>query len=105
LTPPAGVAAATNDYRTDSNPLLAWVEDSCTVEHGATTTAKDLRDSYVEWHAADRYRGKPIAANSPRWKSGLETLGCKPDRDTLESGRARIWRGIRLNAAESGLAL
>ena len=72
LTPPQGIAAATDDYRKDSNPLLAWSEECCEFDTAASETSAGLHDSYAKWSAEDRYRKKPLSIKSPKWGTALE---------------------------------
>jgi putative DNA primase/helicase len=107
LSAPDGVAAATAEYRTDSNPLLAWVEENCTLDPELFTTSEDLHFDYTQWCKDDRYRGKPLPKKSSKFAAALASLGS--ERDKVGSGKAgtqvRGWRGIGLNAASGALGV
>jgi putative DNA primase/helicase len=101
LVPPAGVAAATDDYRSESNPLLAWSEASCTAEADAMTSGEALHGSYVAWCGEDRYRGKPLSIRDRKWGAGLAGLGYRSKRTKDFRG----WEGVRLNEVEPGVVV
>jgi putative DNA primase/helicase len=106
LQAPAGVEAATDEYRNESNPLAAWAEDRCTLEPEASTSSDALHANYVEWIRLDKYRGKPISSKQAKWGAGLKNLDCKSVRIGPKDERAAAWSGIRLNsAAAEGIAL
>jgi putative DNA primase/helicase len=102
LVPPAGVAAATDEYRSESNPLLAWCEGCCALEAEATTSSEALHGSYLAWCAESRYRGKPLSSKSPKWGAALASLGAQGEREYLDGHRQRVWKGIRPNDVPPG---
>jgi putative DNA primase/helicase len=103
LKPPAAVLAATDEYRAESNPLLEWWEARGALEKHAETPSRELHDSYREWCAESRFRGKPIAINSPKWSAGLASLGLQ-GLQMADSARTRAWRGGYL-LGRSGMAI
>jgi putative DNA primase/helicase len=49
LNPPPSVAAATQDYERDSDPLSQFVKEACELDAGAEVRARDLYDHYRRW--------------------------------------------------------
>jgi putative DNA primase/helicase len=90
LIPPPAVMAATDEYRSDSNPLLEWVDADCELDATASTGRAALRESYERY--CKRTYAKPVPARSSKWAAALEELGCRIERE----GGARVWGGIKL---------
>ena len=90
-TPPTLVQAATQAYRTESDPLRDFVEERCISEPKAEVSVGDLRAAYVLW-VNENSEGKVLAR--PELTRRLEAMGYQKRR----SGRARTWTwfGIRL---------
>ena len=105
LVPPQGVAAATDDYRADSNPLKDWAEACCVLEVRATATSESLHASYANWCGESRYRGKPIPSRSPKWGASLASLGCQSGRESIDGEKQRVWQGIRLSDVVPGATI
>jgi putative DNA primase/helicase len=49
LQPPDSVLIATEGYQTDSDPLAAFLAESCALEPNAQVRATDLYDHYRDW--------------------------------------------------------
>jgi putative DNA primase/helicase len=107
LTPPDGVAAATDEYRADSNPLLAWADERCTLDPAAFTASEALHEDYAKWCGEDRYRGKPLSKRSPKFSAGLVSLGCQNGKEGSGNAGTRVrgWHGIGLNDVSGALGV
>lgn len=87
---PAAVDAATNEYRTSSDVVGAWLADSCEIEPGATAAAAELYANYSGW----------CHANGERPRSQNE-VGTRLSERGLERFRTRAgirWRGVGLRS-------
>lgn len=85
---PAAVDAATNEYRTSSDVVGAWLADSCEIEPGATAAAAELYANYSGW----------CHANGERPRSQNE-VGTRLSERGFERFRTRAgirWRGVGL---------
>jgi putative DNA primase/helicase len=94
LTVPPAVVTSTAAYRTESDPLAAFIEDALTFNPGAWATWADIWRTYCE-HAdemgtAERYRVAP-----KRLQDRLKSYDCKSERRFTGRG----WAGVELSAA------
>jgi putative DNA primase/helicase len=105
------VAAATEQYRQESDRLKEFFEDRCALaptgdatswkKDGCWVPVSDLYAAYASWAEAtgNRY---PLAKDS--FDERLQKLGRKRDRVRSERGRntkqLRVWLGIRLKTGE-----
>ncbi|MEP7308204.1 MAG: phage/plasmid primase, P4 family [Acidobacteriota bacterium] len=58
LEPPASIRAATAAYREDSDPLAAFLEETCDLEPTAEVGAKELYEHYARWADAQHFSPK-----------------------------------------------
>ena len=84
LNPPPEVLEATLDYREDSQPLSAFLEDRCVVGEGNLTTFQVLWVAYQQW------AGRRAALNR---RTFSDALGKKFPKDR---GQRVSYRGIAL---------
>lgn len=92
LDPPATVAAATNEYRSEQDHIGRFIEDTCLLGDGWAVSASALRDAYEAWCKENGERPWSARAMAPQ----LRERGCErfKDRHTNRSH----WRGITLAA-------
>lgn len=90
LAAPAAVHAATEEYRTESDDLGAFLEDRCELNPHAVEGATDLFNAYRTWAE----RGGEDAVSQRRFGTMLTDRGIGTDRNG--PGRAKRRVGIRL---------
>lgn len=86
LEPPKAVTEATADYRDEMDTVGAFIDECCTRDPGAETTAKRLYDRYSEWcidHAEK-------AMSKADFGARLAEKGFAPGRTRT----GRFWRGL-----------
>ena len=89
---PEAVLAATDDYRTEMDPVGAWVEECCLEHPQAQASAAELWESFRDW-------AKRAGEEGTRTQTAFgRRLGA---RAGLEPGKGpagrRVWTGIRLS--------
>ncbi len=89
LNVPASVAAYTDEYRQENDPLATWLADCCELAPKATEPVRVLRDSYEEWAQANGER----AVSAKKFAAALRGHGLQDGKGTRG---VRIWRGISL---------
>lgn len=85
LNPPPEVRDATDDYREDSQPLTAFLEDRCVIGEGNVTRFQVLWTAYQEW------AGRSATLNR---RTFSDALGKKFQKDS--SGRIVLYKGVAL---------
>ena len=93
LQPPAGVLAATSEYRAENDVLGTWMNECCIVEAHKSVEAGALYRSFKAW--CDE-RGE-YAKSATAFGMNLERLGYPSERPTAGQWRFKtIRRGISL---------
>lgn len=92
LRPPASVAAATAEYRTEQDHIGRFVEECCQLDAEMCVTAKDLRATYERWCAENGERPWSARAMGPQ----LVERGCERFQEGHE--KAWTWVGITLDS-------
>ncbi len=95
LAAPATVTAATQLYRDESDVLIDFLEDVCTMDPRAVVTVKALHLAYTDWC---RLNGE-TAMTKRKLGARLREKEFVPTR---EGSGARAWRGLGLLTAEPG---
>ena len=90
LSVPDEVLAATEDYQAEMDVLGNFIADCCIKAPGASTTAKELYKSYVDWAEANKEK-RPLTQRE--FGMSLTERGFKRTRGT---GGKIIWFGIGL---------
>ena len=85
LNPPPDVLEATEEYREDSQPLTAFLEDQCVVGNGNLTPFNTLWTEYQHW------AGRDGVLNRRTFSDALQKKFTKDD-----SGRNVTYRGVAL---------
>lgn len=98
---PESVKSATQEYRTDSDPLGEWLSDACEIESQAILTASEGFDSFAAWQESqgigERFRWS-------KTKFGRE-LADRYSKEKVKSGPYRdqvVYRGLRLRENGTG---
>jgi putative DNA primase/helicase len=93
LRPPAGVVAATKEYRGENDVLGMWLEECCLKEPTAAAVGADLYASYKKW-CDDR--GEYVQSGTA-FGLALERLGYAGERPTAGPWRGKtVRRGLGL---------
>jgi len=95
LRPPEAVTGATNQYRSESDSVRAWIADACIVEAAAEAPASDLFVAYREWcrRAGDR------GVSQTKFGRTLDAIGHGKVAPRSGPNRDRVVRlGLRLAA-------
>jgi putative DNA primase/helicase len=91
LRPPTAVAAATEEYRLESDVLREFVEDCLIVGPGREARSADVFKAYQRW-------AEENGVQRPLTQQGLGRLlaarGYQHSRDTRREGRGRGWVGF-----------
>ena len=91
LCPPAEVVEATKEYRIDSEPLTAFLEECCTVDDDASTAFKPVWTRYQQWEG----KGKD-ALNRQGF---INALGKKFKKHS--TGRKVMYEGLSVGVEDS----
>jgi putative DNA primase/helicase len=97
LQAPEEVRRATREYRSDMDLTSQFLQDCCVLENGASATARELYEEYVEWCESNGQRPISQLALGQR----LKAKGLQQTR----TNRARGWAGIKLASEGDRLAL
>ena len=90
LQPPAAILTAVREYKSESNPVSRFVEESCECLPSANTSSRALFDAYEKWAKANEEpKFTPIS-----FAKRLSNLGFKSAR--LGHDRVRGYSGIAL---------
>jgi putative DNA primase/helicase len=106
ITNPTEVSEAGQEWREQDDPVSGFISEYCEVQPERLevyTKTSDLWRAYQSWAAreADKH---PL--NRTAFSERLERFGCQKDLQRLETGvPTRIWRGIMLRNAGSGMAV
>jgi putative DNA primase/helicase len=92
LRPPDSVRVATVIYKEQEDILAPFLADRCVLATDAWVSSKDLRTAYREW--CESTGGEELKMNG--FNRRLRNVGCKPQQDPTDRGRARGWQGLRL---------
>jgi putative DNA primase/helicase len=92
LKAPDVIVKASEEYRTDSDPLADFITERCEIGSKAQTTAAALWEEYRKW--ADTNGDQPLARKAMSQR--LEARGFKKGRTGHD--RTRVWIGIALKA-------
>ena len=82
------VRGYTEEYRNENDPLRDWVADRCELDPKLSTSAKALRESYVDWCEDNGI--KPLDAKKTAEILRKEPYLCRDGR----TGQERRWDGI-----------
>lgn len=99
LAIPGEIMRATEQYRSDMDPISGFIDELCVLDPACWTSTKMLRSAYEEW-------GKEEGRNSKDLLSGKEfgmrltARGCSPKLAWYQGKRMRGWVGIRLEGAD-----
>ncbi len=100
LTPPECVQATSGEYRTESNPISAFLETCCDYDLSVTKTASEGIAPKSLWKAYAAYmseaRQAPIA-DIRVFKSYMEAFGFEQGK---AGSKGRFWRGVSLSSAD-----
>lgn len=89
------VAAATEEYREDSDSLREFFEDRCRIaptDRAVWVSKSDLWNSYVAWAAANSIK---FPMGKAKFEERIQRLGCREMKKN--DGSIRAWQGISLN--------
>lgn len=92
---PESVKRSTDEYRSEMNPVSAFLEDRCTLIPGdsdSQVTSAELWDAYQRWAGEDGIR-YPLRRNE--FGRHLKLAGLVPGQ--RPGDRARVWHGVLLN--------
>lgn len=89
LDVPIGVKNATEEYRTEMDPLADFIEECCLINPLAKVKNPDLFRAYETWA---KENGEKFVLGRKRFKRAMEQRGFTPDR----TGQTRFWQGIGL---------
>lgn len=64
MTPPAAVAAATDSYRSESDPIGEFLETRCVTVPGAEVQAAAIYQAYLGWASAQALRERETLSNT-----------------------------------------
>jgi putative DNA primase/helicase len=95
---PASVQNATEQYKTDSNPLVDFVAEACVRDPTAFIKTAELRHAYDEWC---RQNGEKVSLTRNQFAKALEELGFFPVNKSV----GRSWEGVALRADARSLYL
>ncbi len=90
LNPPMEVLSATAEYRKGENVFQQWLDECCIESHHATTSSKDLLDSYTEFSGNKNYSNIKLG-------KALKEQGFVSRQDSR--GR-KVWDGIGVRTTE-----
>jgi len=93
LAPPAVVVKATEDYFSDEDSFLQWLEDECEVDHNNKYITAAVGDLYASWSTFCRDNGDDPGSKKA-FAEALEGHGF--ERTTVGHAKTRSYRYIRL---------
>jgi putative DNA primase/helicase len=89
LSPPASVTESTQDYRTEMDTVISFLEEECEQNPVQRTSVKSLYENYLSWcRSQDRYPRTKV-----QFGKELTSKGYKQVRD----GTGRYWQGLTTN--------
>ena len=94
LAAPEVVIQSTADYRSEMNPVSAYIEECCEIlplDQGAIETSSDLWASYQTWAEENGIR---YPMKRTEFGKGLKTYGLESKQRAGD--RARTWQGVRI---------
>lgn len=100
FTQPVSGAVAMREMRDISSPVSAFVRDKCVIQSGASCDVKDMYESWRKW-CDEQGRKEPgtIQIFGRNLTAAYAEIRTVNTRDTgTESGRRRIYSGIRLRS-------
>ncbi len=92
LTPAAAVAAATAEYRTDSDLIDGWLTENLRRAPGATADAAKVYDDYCKWAEEENIRPMSRPALTRR----LADKGITAERRKVNGVLTKLYVGIEL---------
>ncbi len=98
LEPPASIQAATDDYRTESDPLAGFLAEYCVLGDGLASPANPLYKAYARWAADQGYRDRELLTSTAFGR----LAGSRFDSGRSRAGKVYYGLGL-LNAQQSDL--
>ena len=89
LKPPDEVAAATNEYRQESDSIAQFIEECCNLDSQQTVSKNGLYEAYQKW--AEQSGEHPLT------KKGLGIRLLEKGFKEIRNKKSRFWDGIGLN--------
>lgn len=89
------IQAATEEYRSESDPVGRWIEECCNVGQGLSASASSLYESFRKWFESEESDAKPM--NQTAFGRDLSKKRIEP----IRTGTGQKWRqGIALKPNE-----
>ncbi|MPZ49034.1 MAG: hypothetical protein GEU75_06965 [Dehalococcoidia bacterium] len=98
LAPPTAVRSATENYRTDSDPLSQFLDDCCTVHADAQTGATEIYRAYLRW-ASEQGMKESEKLTSTKFGTQLASRFTKK-----RNGSGMVYVGITVGSERSSAA-
>ncbi len=89
---PDSVKEATEELRSEMDPLQGFIEDYCILSESVWAYAGELRRAYETWASES---GETELVRGKKWGEKLRAYGCVPGMDP-PTGKHRVWKGIGL---------
>lgn len=93
LNAPLAVRAATEEYRSEEDPIGNFIDECCATGDGQTCMVRELREAYERWcdEQGDKYPLSPRVFNER-----LESRGMRRKAAWVIGTAAKVWEGISL---------
>lgn len=93
LAAPMAVRAATEEYRSDEDPIGSFVDECCCTGSGCACTVRELREAYEKWceEQGDKYPLSPRVFNER-----IEARDARRTVAKVMGNPTKVWDGISL---------